>query len=202
MGRGLGSNESGTSRRGRGGNSSTPIVPNVIEDDGRAISTPSATEVPVELRPTSENELNLGTTFEGADRRASSTRREHGSPSNSVLQPTPFASAAAQSSPEAATALLSGLLERLQVMLMGSGGSPVPSNMDKLAETPSAVLRTVCATARPTARPTARLPAPFAAFLRANLHTVRNLHWWRRARWQSPPRRPPRRPLPLRQPSA
>ena len=85
-------------------------MPNVIEDDGRAISTPSATEVPVELRPTSENELNLGTTFEGADRRASSTRREHGSPSNSVLQPTPFASAAAQSSPEAATALLSGLL--------------------------------------------------------------------------------------------
>ena len=64
MGRGLGSSESGTSRRGRGGNSSTPIVPNVIEDDGRAISTPSATEVPVELRPTSENELNLGTTFE------------------------------------------------------------------------------------------------------------------------------------------
>ena len=58
--------------------SSTPIVPNVIEDDGRAISTPSATEVPVELRPTSENELNMGTTFEGADRRTSSTRREHG----------------------------------------------------------------------------------------------------------------------------
>jgi hypothetical protein len=92
------------------------------------------------MRPIGETPMNLGTTSEGADRRASSARSSHGSPSSAASQPTPLASAAAHSSPEAATSLLASLLERLERMLMAGGGAPVRSGMEKLADTPSAVL--------------------------------------------------------------
>ena len=70
---------------------------------------------------------------EGDDRRAFPTGSRVVPPSNSPSDPKPLPSAEAQSSHVAATELLAALLERLHMMLMGGGGSPVRSGSDKLA---------------------------------------------------------------------
>ena len=77
---------------------------------------------------------------EGDDRRTFPTGSRVVPPSNSPSDPTPLPSAEAQSSHVAATELLAALLERLHMMLMGGGGSPVRSGADKLAVAASAVL--------------------------------------------------------------
>ena len=137
---GRSSRRAGAGLGGSGGDAASPFVSASPSVAGRAIATPSTVEVPVGMRPIGETPMNLGTTSEGADRRASSARSSHGSPSSAASQPTPLASAAAHSSPEAATSLLASLLERLERMLMAGGGAPVRSGMEKLADTPSAVL--------------------------------------------------------------